>query len=258
MANKTVTIRDIDSHEVNQISITKVAADWGIELFPSTYKDSLAYCPNPKHEDRSLGSCYFVEDGDKNFFYCFSCGEGGGPINLVMLIDQCSFVDAINKLAYKYDLVKYKCVAKEDLPPKWEGLSSEEYTMFGLKNVSVRAYKNIGENGKPVISFDRYTLRDLAYEDAEAHDELLINKYFERIYELAGFMSQLDNDQLKAYGISHDDGWEEAVIVAAKNYTSLLKKGVINKDTLHDVLYDREEMIKNALKEEIKRKLLGA
>ena len=29
-----IKVEDIDSREVNEISITKVANDWGIELFP--------------------------------------------------------------------------------------------------------------------------------------------------------------------------------------------------------------------------------
>jgi len=40
----------------------------------------------------------------RNIYKCFGCGEAGDPIKFLMTIDQLSFVDAIRKIAGKYNI----------------------------------------------------------------------------------------------------------------------------------------------------------
>lgn len=240
-------IAKVDFEKVNQISVKRVAEDWGIELFPVNNQRSLAYCPNPAHNDQNLGNCNFVEKENQNYFYCFSCGAGGGPIDLIMLLEQCSFRKAMYKLAQKYGLIKY--IDSNNLPPRWEGLSYEEYSSFGLKNVSVRI-PSINKKGELSYSYKRYTLRELAHENPELHDTLLINKAIEKFYSLAIFMNYLDRGYFEK--INYDRGWEDAIIKVAKNYKRLLEKGLMNKEKIHEVFLDREEMIEISLINEIR------
>ncbi len=246
-----IKVPRIDIDEVNQISITKVASDWGIDLYPGG-KDMLAYCPNPNHTDTNLGSCYFIENGEKNFFYCFSCGAGGGPIDLVMLVDRCSFKEALEKLAHRYGLINYKEVDKNSLPPKWEGLSNEEYkNFFKLKNAIIKIPKGVDEKGEVIYAVEKYTLRDLAQNDPEAHDELLISKFSAVILGLANFYALLEEGNLP--GIKFTEEWENAIMEVVNKYKELLEKGLCNKQKIDELFPDREKELEKKLKEELRR-----
>lgn len=229
-------IEIVDSWEVNQISIIKVAQDWGMELFRKGRGVYLAYCPNPKHNDSHLGNCVITDNGGKNCFHCFSCGAGGGPIDLVMNLDNCDFITAKNKLAQKYNLVKIEYVDESTLPPKWEGLSAEEYKFFGLQNTTVKIPYDVNEHGETLYKYDRYTLRDLARDDPEFHDQMLIGKFVEKIDAIVNFMALMDCGYFIQFGegfeFCYDKNWEEACISVVKKCCVLFKKGLMDKNKL--------------------------
>jgi len=56
-------------------------------------KDYMGTCP--RHEDRQPSFSVSVE---KNIFYCFSCKEGGGPIDYLVKIKGYDFVEAVRML----------------------------------------------------------------------------------------------------------------------------------------------------------------
>ncbi|MEM7816566.1 MAG: DNA primase [Candidatus Aenigmatarchaeota archaeon] len=58
-----------------------------------------ALCPFHSEKNPS----FFVSP-QKQIFHCFSCGEGGGPIQFVMLYERVSFVEAIEILAKRLGL----------------------------------------------------------------------------------------------------------------------------------------------------------
>lgn len=227
----------IDHEAVNQVSITQVAQDWGIELYPKGRYRYALYCPNPDHHDRHLGNCFITEDGEKNFFYCFACGAGGGPIKLVMYLEKCDYYTAKKKIAYRYGFIKTKYINPKDLPPRWEGLTYEEYARFGLKNCQIKIPVGIDENGETVYRYERFTLRDLAKEDPEAHDELLISKFFELLGGVAAFMAFLDSGKLP--DIKMDEEWEKVCHQYVDELKQLLKKGLIDKSKFYK-LFEQE------------------
>ncbi|GAD05360.1 DNA primase [Porphyromonas crevioricanis] len=55
----------------------------------------------PFHADRNPS--FYVTPG-KNFCKCFSCGEGGNPINFLMKLEQMSYTEALKYLARKYGI----------------------------------------------------------------------------------------------------------------------------------------------------------
>ena len=57
-------------------------------------------CPLPGHNDRDYGSCILKEKGG----YCFACNEGFNAIDLVMMVDGCTYIEAVRKLADFYGL----------------------------------------------------------------------------------------------------------------------------------------------------------
>lgn len=57
----------------------------------------------PFHNDQSLGNFYISKE--KGIFKCFSCGAGGNAINFVQRIENCTYREAILKVA---DLIGYR------------------------------------------------------------------------------------------------------------------------------------------------------
>ena len=49
----------------------------------------------PFHEEESAS---FTVNPDKNLWNCFGCGKGGDVIELVKLLDGCTFPEAVAKL----------------------------------------------------------------------------------------------------------------------------------------------------------------
>ena len=60
------------------------------ESSPTNRTEWLYLCPF--HDDHDVGSAMFNDV--KNTYYCFSCGEGGGIVDFVLKLEDCSFVEA--------------------------------------------------------------------------------------------------------------------------------------------------------------------
>ena len=55
----------------------------------------------PFHSEKTPS---FSVNPEKQIYKCFGCGTGGGVINFIMEIETLNFVDAIEKLAQKYNI----------------------------------------------------------------------------------------------------------------------------------------------------------
>ena len=55
----------------------------------------------PFHNDRNPS---FYVSRAKGFCKCFSCGEGGSPVNFIMKHENISYVEALRYLAKKYNI----------------------------------------------------------------------------------------------------------------------------------------------------------
>ncbi|MDD4804559.1 MAG: CHC2 zinc finger domain-containing protein [Candidatus Pacebacteria bacterium] len=213
-----IKIKNIDSWKVNNQSITQVIQDWGVEIYPRGRYRYAMYCPNPKHGDKRLGNCVITENGTKNCFYCFACGEGGGPIDFVMLKDKCDFRTALTKIAQKYGLVDEKLIDPKDMPPKWTGLSHDEYNTIGLKNPTIKIPIGVDKKGHTIYRYERYALRDFAREDPQAHDFVLYGKVLERLVNLKMLIYIL-------YEKKPSKTWLEIDRELSMEYRRLYKKG---------------------------------
>jgi hypothetical protein len=212
-------------------NILQVAYDWGVDVYPRGRRYGI-YCPNPDHHDRNLGNCFLYED--KNFFHCFACGASGGPIDLVMMLDRIDFKEAVNKLGRRYGLVSTKTI---DLDNTWFGLSNSEYEELGLSGVTIKIPYDIDECERTLYRHERYSMMDLAKEDPVMHDELLINKFCEKIYDVAGFLALVDNGDFLKYGEVFKDSasWRDPAGEVVIRYKRLLEKGLINKELLDTI-----------------------
>lgn len=57
-------------------------------------------CPFPDHHDHNYGSCVLYEKKG----YCFVCNSGFNAIDLVMMTEECGYMDAVKRLAEYYGL----------------------------------------------------------------------------------------------------------------------------------------------------------
>lgn len=74
---------------LEQVSIMDVLSHYKIE------HATKMICPFPDHND---GIASFVIYAETNSFYCFGCNRGSNVIDFVMMMEGCSFVQAIDKL----------------------------------------------------------------------------------------------------------------------------------------------------------------
>jgi len=104
-----------------------------------------------------LGLCPFHNDNkpsltvspEKQIFKCFSCNAGGGSINFVMDYEKLEFIDAVKKLAQKYNIIL-------DI----QGGDSKKFTntksqLITMHNYAAKYYHNIllSDKGKKAYSY---------------------------------------------------------------------------------------------------------
>ncbi len=85
------------SVEANAISIKQYLSENGIQ--PSKDRGYYGMYHSPFREDHNAS---LKVDYDQNVWHDFGTGEGGGLIDLVMRMENCSFHEAISKLEQKY------------------------------------------------------------------------------------------------------------------------------------------------------------
>ena len=79
----------------------------------------------PFHDDRTPS---FYVSPAKNICKCFSCGEGGSPVNFVMKHEQLSYYEALKFLAKKYNIE----VVEKELTNEEKQAQSDRDSMFIL------------------------------------------------------------------------------------------------------------------------------
>lgn len=70
------------------VPIDQLAESLGISLSPSTVGGYKCLCPCPEHDDHSPSTDIKTSGKYENTFICRSCGESGGPIELVMAVQS--------------------------------------------------------------------------------------------------------------------------------------------------------------------------
>jgi DNA primase len=87
----------------------------------------------PFHEDKSPS---FYVSPSKNICKCFSCGEGGTPINFVMKHEQISYVEALKFLAKKYGIE----VKEVELTDEQKQVQGDRESMFILNGFAQKTF----------------------------------------------------------------------------------------------------------------------
>ena len=83
----------------------------------------------PFHDDRTPS---FVVSPAKNLCKCFSCGEGGSPVQFIMKHESLSYPEALRYLARKYGIE----IKEKDLTPEEMQSANDKESMFIINEFS--------------------------------------------------------------------------------------------------------------------------
>ncbi|MCL2045622.1 MAG: DNA primase [Oscillospiraceae bacterium] len=83
---------------VNRTDITQLVSEY-VKLTKRSGNNEFGLCPF--HSEKTPS---FSVNSDKQIYYCFGCGKGGGAINFMMEIENFQFMDAIEAMAKRIGL----------------------------------------------------------------------------------------------------------------------------------------------------------
>ena len=106
---KILDAADIVDVVSDYVALKKRGANW------------VGWCPF--HNDRKPS---FYVTRTKGFCKCFSCGEGGSPVNFIMKIENMSYPEALRYLANKYHIE----IEEKEITDEERQQQSEQESMF--------------------------------------------------------------------------------------------------------------------------------
>ena len=161
-----------------ELSIESVAEKLGIDVHQHK-----AHCF--MHDDHKPSLMF---SNSKNMFFCFVCGKGGGPIQLVMEHVGCSFLDACFWLAKEFNIA---------IP------NNDGYVKI-VKKISNKVY--LSKNEETKFPFDEEMLRRLiekAILSEEAQKFLFDERCFKKeVIQNLNIKSVTDSNKAKEYLLS--------------------------------------------------------
>lgn len=95
----------------------------------------------PFHNDRSPS---FYVSKSKNLCKCFSCGEGGSPVNFIMKHEQMSFSEAIRYLGKKYNIE----VEEREMTDEERRAESKRESMLAVNDFAMRYFEKYLEESQ--------------------------------------------------------------------------------------------------------------
>lgn len=93
----------------------------------------IGLCP---FHDEKTGS--FTVSPSKGIYKCFGCGAAGHAVNFVMQIDQCSFVEAVKKIANKYHIE----IQERELTAEEQQRQDDKESMFVVNDFCNRWFQS--------------------------------------------------------------------------------------------------------------------
>ena len=88
----------------------------------------------PFHSDRNPS---FYVNPAKNICKCFSCGEGGTPLNFIMKHEQLSYAEALKYLAKKYNIEVVECEETEEEKQR----NNERESLFVVNDFAAKFFR---------------------------------------------------------------------------------------------------------------------
>lgn len=92
-------------------------------------------CPFPGHTEKTPS---FTVNPARNICKCFGCGRGGNAVNFIMEMEQCSYPEALRKLANKYHIE----IEERELTPEEEQRRDDRESMFVVNDWANRWFQD--------------------------------------------------------------------------------------------------------------------
>ncbi|MBO4945422.1 MAG: DNA primase, partial [Muribaculaceae bacterium] len=143
----------------------------------------------PFHNDRRPS---FSVSKTRNVCKCFSCGQGGGPVNFIMLHEQMTYQEALRYLAKKYNIE----IKEREMTDEERAQEGERQSMLAINDYALSTFhstlletdegRNVGlayfrERGISDAMIDRFRL-GYSLENRDAFCRGAIAKGFSREY----------------------------------------------------------------------------
>ena len=159
----------------------------------------------PFHNERTPS---FSVSKAKNICKCFSCGQGGSPVNFIMLHEQMSYYEALLYLAKKYGIeVKEREMTDEERKAEGERESLMAINEFALeffrhtltdtsegRNVGVAYFRERGINDAMI---ERFKLGYSPEERNALSREAIAKGYSKEYLVKAGLSVERDHGELR-------------------------------------------------------------
>lgn len=117
----------------------------------------------PFHNDRKPS---FYVTRTKGFCKCFSCGEGGSPVNFIMKIENMSYPEALRYLAKKYNIE----IEEKELTDEERQQQSEQESMFVINEFAMDFFEKQLHDTQEGVDVGLSYFRERGFSDESIHN----------------------------------------------------------------------------------------
>lgn len=146
---KILDTADIVDVVSDYVSLKKRGANW------------VGLCPF--HNDRKPS---FYVTRTKGFCKCFSCGEGGSPVNFIMKIENMSYPEALRYLAKKYNIE----IEEKELTDEERQQQSEQESMFVINEFAMDFFEKQLHDTQEGVDVGLSYFRERGFSDESIHN----------------------------------------------------------------------------------------
>lgn len=146
---KILDAADIVDVVSDYVSLKKRGANW------------VGLCPF--HNDKKPS---FYVTRTKGFCKCFSCGEGGSPVNFMMKIENMSYPEALRYLAKKYHIE----IEEKELTDEQRQQQSEQESMFVINEFAMGFFEKQLHETQEGVDVGLSYFRERGFSDESIHN----------------------------------------------------------------------------------------
>lgn len=117
----------------------------------------------PFHNDRKPS---FYVTRTKGFCKCFSCGEGGSPVNFIMKIENMSYPEALRYLANKYHIE----IEEKEITDEERQQQSEQESMFVINEFAMNFFEKQLHESQEGMDIGLSYFRERGFSDESIHN----------------------------------------------------------------------------------------
>lgn len=103
------------------------------EYIPLKQKGSSYFGLCPFHHEKTPS---FSVNSEKQFYYCFGCGAAGNVYSFIMQMENCDFVEAVQRLADKVHII----LPEADFSNQNQEIQKQKQTLFEIHKTAGRFY----------------------------------------------------------------------------------------------------------------------